>query len=79
MYVIPGLRHNKFVYVAIPSKREMYERMRSHLSAPKFSESTDGDPFTDPVNVYDGMNKVERNDTARYLANQAAAKEADSI
>lgn len=73
MFPIKGLRLNGYKYVAIPSRREMFQRLCSSgkLSSPEYNS---GSEPTDPVNIYDNMNKIELNATARYLHDQQEAE-----
>lgn len=73
MYIIKGLRLNRFQKVALPTRRQMYERYARSgmLQATRYQEAAEGDEYGDPVNFTDGMNKVDIIDAGSQMLQQS--------
>lgn len=72
MYVIPGLRLNKFERVEIPTKRELFSRMIDKLTPERFTDKQ-SDEYENVVNFDVSTNKVAQFDAARNYADQQIA------
>lgn len=71
MFVIKGLRLNKFLHVNIPSRRELFERF---ATPPQQFKSDDENPYSDPVNNFTGS-KIDMISEGQSLLNQKIAQQ----
>lgn len=82
MYVIKGLRLNRFQYVKPMSRRDVYNQLarQGNLRSTQYVDGSSGDsPYGDPVNFADNLSKIDRMDAAQSLFNQQVALNKQSI
>ena len=79
MFVIKGLRLNKFEYVAMPKRRDLFNKLRNNKYLYQDTSASDN-PFGDSAVDVRGLSKVEQFDVGRaaledsYNASQAEKK-----
>ena len=81
MYVIKGLRLNKFQYVKPMSRRDVYNQLarQGNLRTTQYADGSSGEtPYGDPVNFAENLSKVDRMDAAQSLFNQKVAQQEQS-
>ena len=83
MYVIKGLRLNRFQYVKPMSRRDVYNQLarQGNLRTTQYVAGSSGDdsPYGDPVNFAENLSKIDRMDAAQSLFNQQVAMQKQSI
>lgn len=78
MYVIKGLRLNKFQFVKPMSRRDVYNQLarQGNLRTTQYVDGSSGDsPYGDPVNFAEGLTKVDRMSFAQDLFKQNVAQQ----
>lgn len=74
MYVIQGLRLNKFQYVKLPSRRQLYDQLNKagliHNQVYEDGRESD-DPYNSPVNAFEGKSKIDAASEAAEMFQQA--------
>lgn len=62
MYVIEKMRLNRFEYVKIPTRRQLYDQMNRAglIRTQSFADGRESDdPYSTPVNTLDGKSKID--------------------
>lgn len=77
MFVCKGLRLNKFEYVQIPKRREIFNRLRRGNVV---YQNTSGVDLPDNIDAVDvrNLNKVEQFDIGKQIVEQQVASASES-
>lgn len=79
MFTVEKLRLNKFVYVAMPTRRQLYNNLVQTGQLRKLEYQSSDEPYNDtPDNYFDGKDKVGLYNAAASLHRQQAAVEKQS-